>query len=85
MVFGSIERAAKVVCREMRVLDDRMGGLVMILRTLRGPLLLFELFSVRGGAIRQSYSCGGTYPSSCFCFFDSSFFTSLILLISFWE
>jgi hypothetical protein len=53
MVFGSIERAAKVVYREMRVLDDRMGGLVMILRTLRGPLLLIELFSARGGAICQ--------------------------------
>jgi hypothetical protein len=45
--------AVKVVYRVMRVLGDRMGGLVMILKTRRGPLLLFELFSVRGGAICQ--------------------------------
>jgi hypothetical protein len=53
MVFGNIEKAVKAVYRVMRVLDDRMGGLVMILRTRRGPLLLIELFSVRGGAICQ--------------------------------
>jgi hypothetical protein len=53
MVFGSIEKAVKAVYRVKRALGDRMGGLVMVLRTRRGPLLLFELFSVRGGAICQ--------------------------------